>query len=179
MPASLSLADISAISVAAVMFSLFLFSRMIEIFLHWRRHKQKREKIRRLLLYEVRLNVGQIENSITGIPPIDDLRKVFELKGDTLLVAPFTDDVFFFNDIKKELDVLDEEIFWEVMKFYSLLKSIEVYSNTVASHVFGTLSVNGKLTVVENFSEKHHEAKDQGYRVISLLRNPATTTLSS
>ena len=112
--------------------------------------------------------MDQIENAINEIA-FDDLRTVFELKANALLLAPSTDDVFFFNDIKQDLYVLNEDVFWEVMKFYSLLKSIEVYSHAVSAPVFATLSVDGKIGVVKNFSKKHEEALVQGKKVIELL----------
>mgnify|MGYP006297772299 CR=1 FL=1 len=168
---ALSLEDFGAISVAAAMLALFMLSRLIEMFVHWYKSYNRRGKIKTFLIYEIRINLTQINRAVQAIPDTDQLRNIFEMKGDAVILAPFADDTFFFSDIKNDLDIFGEDVFWEVMKFYSLLRAIEVYSSTVGSDAFARLTIGGKISAAQAFAQKHHEAKEQGERAISLLES--------
>ncbi len=153
---------VTAISAA----TLWFVSRIIDIFVSWRRRRNERLNLIRALFAEVDFNTKDLYIFVEMSTALDQIEARFNADKDAVIHVTDAHHTLIYTSNVGQLHYLDDRLAARLVHFYGLLDKIKAQIDGTHQPSFKAVTASGKLAVVKGLFENVRECEAIGKEVL-------------
>ena len=158
-----------ALFTAAVTFTLWVLKQFVDVATRFWRRRQSRRSLIRALYAEVRFNVAELRDAAEHGVKIEDIRDAMEARPDTIphMTDAEHDDVY--RTRLRDLPLFEDKLIAGIIQFYGRMRKIKVQIDGMNLPSYATISINGRLKVMDRINQQIVAASDNGQALLKEL----------
>jgi hypothetical protein len=151
-----------AIVAALVAFTVFILTRVFEIFFRWSDQRAARKRAVVGLFTEVKYNVTSIETFLNGNPYPGLIQSSIRENENFRPLMIVDETTQFYDAIVASLPDIEPECLIRLSEFYSTIRKLQAIRGAFESAAFPTISANGRASTVDELWGACRQAEKAG-----------------
>lgn len=162
---------VAALVTALTAAAIFFMGKIWEMGAEYMRFRARRHAMVSAIFTEIRRNVEDLELSLEAIPDMTAIRAKFEARPDANVLIVYSRNMVYFDSMPRDMTDLAPDTLEAVVRFYSALEKVYRSADSAAGETYRTLSIDGKINVLENIDDHMRAALAFGHEALRDLRS--------